>query len=783
MNELLQQFISEARDCLQSVSELLLKLEQRPQDQQLVVELFRLVHTLKGNSGLFEFRAMTQVLHAAEDLMDAVRDGRLTFSPVLADPLLDTMDFVGYLVDQIAAQTYKNEEFIEQANKQSSVLREFISSINTSQSDESVENSELGYSHNPQEQALKENSELLKDLPDVILQQIELLSGSGYLVSYQPESGCFFKGEDPFYLVQQLPGLIWGAAVRASEVTLYDCYQSQLRYLALSKASEQEIAHHFRYVPEQVSWFNLSGGEAIGPAVTAIELDPAVTDILGIQLEILKLHQETGAPKGMLAAVFNTLNALKNQLPVGIPPLPQLTDESSSSQFSDWILSILSAKGAETNSVVELADHTAASPSLDATDHPTDDSLAENNSDSKFGRRAEDSTVGKVLKVEQSKIDRLMDLIGEIVVAKNGLPYLANKAETYYGNREISRDIKTQYAVINRIVEEMQDAIMQVRMMPVSFIFQRFPRLVRDIARKLGKEVDLQIQGEQTEADKTIIESLADPLIHILRNSLDHGLETAEERLKLGKSPQGVLKIHASQESDRVIILIEDDGRGIDPVAIKRKAWEKQLITEEQLEKMTDQEAIQLIFAAGFSTATQVTDLSGRGVGMDVVKTAVMRVGGSVQLSSEAGKGTRLSLSLPLSMAVTNVMVIASDQQTFGIPMDLIVETVRLPVSAVQYIKQTMTTVLRGKLIPLRSLNQLLSIDKAQLQNEEQEYALLVVRSQGEVLGLLVDDFYEVIDIILKPLPGELGNMSLYAGSALLGDGSVLLILNPKEFH
>ncbi len=419
-------------------------------------------------------------------------------------------------------------------------------------------------------------------------------------------------------------------------------------------------------------------------------------------------------------------------------------------------------------------------PDLIANESAITQNLSDKATDPKITSRHDESS--KVLKVEQSKIDRLMDLIGEIVVAKNALPYLANKAEDIYGSRELAREIKAQYTVINRIVEEMQDSIMQVRMMPVSFIFQRFPRLVRDIARKLAKEVDLQISGEQTEADKNIIESLADPLIHIIRNSLDHGLETPSERLSQGKPAVGVLKITAKQESDRVLIVIADDGRGINPKVIKQKAWEKQLITEEQLEKLSDHEAIQLIFAPGFSTAEAITDLSGRGVGMDVVKNAVQKVGGTVHLQSQFGQGTQLTLSLPLSMAVTNVMVVGSDQQIFGIPMDLIVETVRLPIQAVRHIKQQLTTVLRGRLIPLLSLNQLLGIAKPQQLNDEQEHALLVVKTKGEVLGVLVDDFFEVIDIILKPLPGELSKMPLYAGSALLGDGSVLLILNPQEF-
>lgn len=795
MKALLQQFITEARDFLQSISEQLLLLEQNPQQPQLIVELFRLVHTLKGNSGLFDFSAMTQVLHAAEDLMDAVRDERLAFNPALADEILDAMDFVSHLIDEVAAGDYQNQQYLSAAGQHAQQLRQLLAT--TAVAAELPGQSTETVAAEPSQTPAAAN--LLADLPaslwQQLQQQVSQSTAALTVVRYQPEPECFFKGEDPFYLLQQVPGLCFGVAVplSAQPVQPYDCYQSQLLYLALTSASHDELEQHFRCVREQVQFALLPAAAmnpaaqphtAVAPAATELQLDAAVLDILQTQQQILQLS--AGAPaKGVLAAVRQTLAALQPLLPA--LPLPAAGDSLSGQQLQDWLqavlqlpVAVLPAPSVESAAVVSAAAPGGMMPSPEGP--LAAEQTPEAGADARFGRRADDAMAGKVLKVEQSKIDRLMDLIGEIVVAKNGLPYLANKAEQHYQNREMAREIKTQYAVINRIVEEMQDAIMQVRMMPVSFIFQRFPRLVRDIARKLGKEVDLQISGEQTEADKTIIESLADPLIHILRNSLDHGLETADERRQSGKPAVGLLKIRASQESDRVLIVIEDDGRGINPAVIKRKAWEKQLINEEQLEKISDQDAIQLIFAAGFSTAAQVTDLSGRGVGMDVVKTAVQRVGGTVHLHSDVGKGTRLTLSLPLSMAVTNVMVIGADQQIFGIPMDLIVETVRLPISAVQCIKQHMTTVLRGRIIPLQSLNQLLGIDRPQILNEEQEYALMVVRSRGEVLGLLVDDFYEVIDIILKPLPGELGKMPLYAGSALLGDGSVLLVLNPQEF-
>jgi two-component system chemotaxis sensor kinase CheA len=361
------------------------------------------------------------------------------------------------------------------------------------------------------------------------------------------------------------------------------------------------------------------------------------------------------------------------------------------------------------------------------------------------------------------------------------LPYLAQRAEAQYGVRDLSREIKSEYAVINRIADEMQGAIMQVRMMAVSLVFQRFPRLVRDISRKLGKEVQLVLEGEQTEADKNIVESLADPLIHIVRNSLDHGIESPEVRRACGKPETGTITIRASQESDTVVIEIIDDGKGIDPAIIKRKAYEKGLIDEAALDRISDQEAINLIFSAGLSTAEVVTDLSGRGVGMDVVRTAVSKINGSVHIESELGKGTTIRISLPLSMAVTQVMIVESDGQLFGVPMDQVVETVRIPRSSIRWIKQSMTAVLRGRVIPLKALNGLLGVPTPPRANEDDELAVLLVHSGGEVLGLLVDAFKATLGLIQKPLGGVLSGLSAYSGSSLLGDGSVLMILNTRE--
>lgn len=389
----------------------------------------------------------------------------------------------------------------------------------------------------------------------------------------------------------------------------------------------------------------------------------------------------------------------------------------------------------------------------------------------------------RILKVEQGKVDALMNLIGELVVSKNSLPFLAKRAEDVHGSREMAREIKDLYGVVDRLAQEMQAAIMAVRMLPVAEVLERFPRLVRDVARKLGKHVELVMEGEDTAADKNIIEVLGDPLLHIIRNALDHGIERPEERAAAGKPETATVHIRAFQESDQVVIEVRDDGRGIDPDKIRAAAVAKGVLDAERAARLTDQEAVNLVFAAGFSTAAKVSDLSGRGVGMDVVVSTVDKAGGSVSLSSVNGAGTTVRLSLPLSMAVTRVMMVeAAGGMLFGIPMDNIAETVRVARGQVKRIKQAETFVLRETIVPLLRLDRLLGMEPPLwFGDDDQEDAVLVVRVGGALTGLVVDHFREGMDIILKPFDGILAGIPGYAGTALLGDGRVLLVLNLKE--
>ncbi len=383
----------------------------------------------------------------------------------------------------------------------------------------------------------------------------------------------------------------------------------------------------------------------------------------------------------------------------------------------------------------------------------------------------------RMLKVDQAKVDRLMSLIGELVVAKNALPFLARRAEAVYGSREMSREIGQRYSVIDRLAQEMQEAIMEVRLLPVSEVFARFPRLIRDISRKLDKQIELVLEGEETQADKNIIELLGDPLIHIVRNAADHGIESPQARIAKGKPAHGTIRLRAMQEGDLVVIEVSDDGRGVDTKRVLAKAVERGLINPEDAERMTAAEAANLIFHPGLSTADVVSDLSGRGVGMDVVQTSIRDAGGSVSVSSQLDVGTKVRLALPLSMAVVRVMTIETAGALYGVPIDMIAETVRIDSSAIREIKQAEAFLLRDTIVPLVRLRKLLRLPS---RYEERE-AVLVLRTAAGLVGMIVDRFDEHMDIILKPLEGILVGLKGFSGTALLGDGRVLMVLDVRE--
>ena len=380
------------------------------------------------------------------------------------------------------------------------------------------------------------------------------------------------------------------------------------------------------------------------------------------------------------------------------------------------------------------------------------------------------SVVDTSIRVDVSLLDKLMNLVGELVLARNQILQFNGQREDILLNATSQR--------LNLITTELQESVMKTRMQPIGVVWNKLPRIVRDVAHSLGKQIELEMEGAETELDKTIIEAIKDPLTHIVRNSCDHGIEDSDTRIRARKSPGGILRLKAYHEGGQVNIEISDDGAGVNVERVKQKAIEKGLIRPEQASQMTEREAIALLFMPGFSTAAKITNVSGRGVGMDVVKSNVEKIGGSVEIASRFGNGTTVKLKIPLTLAIIPGLVINSAGHVFIVPQVSLLEVIRLEGEAmkrIEYVHDTPVYRRRGSLLPIVHLNELLRLPAG-----EQPEALNVVVLQAEdrQFGLIVDGVNDTQEIVVKPLGKQLKDLTCYSGSTVMGDGSIALILD-----
>lgn len=379
------------------------------------------------------------------------------------------------------------------------------------------------------------------------------------------------------------------------------------------------------------------------------------------------------------------------------------------------------------------------------------------------------------LRVDVERIDKVMDLAGEIVLARNRLLNLSNKLEAKYAGDEHVEGLIETTSFLDRVTSDLQLAVMKMRMQPLQKVFVKFPRMVRDLARALNKEVDLEIIGEDTEVDKSVIEHIGDPLVHIIRNSLDHGIETPEERELKGKSPKGKIVINAYQKGTQIVIDITDDGKGIDYEAVKAKAITKGLITLEEAEKMSEEAIINLIFLPGFSTKDVSTEVSGRGVGMDVVKSNVAKLNGYVEIFTEKDKGTTFRISLPLTLAIIQAMMVQVGNEIYAIPQSMIEETLRISINDIKEVTGQKVLTIRDRVLPLFLLNDILGAP----DNADNDRKYVLVASVGDrKFCISVESVLGQEEIVIKTINGLDSEECGIMGATITGDGKVVLILD-----
>ncbi len=387
--------------------------------------------------------------------------------------------------------------------------------------------------------------------------------------------------------------------------------------------------------------------------------------------------------------------------------------------------------------------------------------------------RAQGTAAESTLRVDVTLLNRMMNLVGELVLTRNQVLQAtsADPNMTLLSRR------------LDMVTADLRESVMKARMQPVSNIFSKMPRIVRDLSQSLGRRVRLQVEGQDTELDKSLLEAIKDPLTHAVRNSLDHGIEPPDVRLAAGKDPEGILKLRAAQEGSHVIIEVSDDGAGIAVEKVRQKAIERGVITSERAAHMAERELLQLIFLPGFSTAAAVTNVSGRGVGMDVVRTNVERIGGKVEIDSRAGKGTTLRLRIPLTLAIIPALIVRSLNQSFALPQGALSELVHIPpehaAAAIEWIENAPLYRLRGKLLPLIFLDRLLMPGVEHKFATERDNFIAVLDADGRRFGLVVDGLADPEEIVVKPLSAVLKDIGLFSGATVLGNADLALILDP----
>jgi two-component system chemotaxis sensor kinase CheA len=727
MNDFLQQFLIESRELVAQATDGLLVLEQSPANAELIDAVFRAFHTLKGGAGIVEFAAMERAVHAAEDPLVQVRSGKRALDPRLVSDCLRCLDQVSRWLDTLE----RTGNLPSDGGGSSSMTPDPASAVDTPEGAEPLAAS----TRTPPPWV----ASLLGRNP---------IGSAVTAIRFAPDRDCLFRGEDPIARMSSLPRLL---ALDFQPVSPWpplsdlDPYSCNLVLTALSGASMSDVGAHMRG--------HLGACEIHAvPAAAASSLPRNARRILEEQVAVLdaeKIQHLPGRIMSVGLAAANTLRFCGRIEQAGA-------------------LRRAAEKGAGEETRLSLRNAIAQ---LLASESATSVAIKE-----ELSQPAEKA---RTLRVDAERIDALVRLTGEMTVAKNAIGHTVKLAQANADS--VAGLLKQHHDVLERLIRQLQTSAIGMRVLPLRSVFQRFPRLVREMAANLGKPAKLEIEGEDTEADKTIVEMLFEPLLHVVRNAIDHGVEDADERMRRGKPGVALIRLLARRQADAVVIEVSDDGGGIDVERVREVAGSRGVAAEAELRTMSDAEVIELVFAPGFSTAARVTEISGRGVGMDAVRTAVAKVGGGVAIASRAGQGTTVSFSLPFSVMLTHVMTVEAGGQVFGIPVDCVVETVRVASDAISGIGDARVIVHRKRTVPVVELGSVLSRSRERRTSGETHATVVVAAVAGEFVGIRVDRLGERMEVILKPLDGLLSGTPGIAGTTLLGDGRILLVLDIGE--
>ena len=766
--ELLKDFFSEAEQQVEILESNVLVIEQNPEDRNAIDEIFRAAHTLKGGSATVEMTELSQFTHAMEDLLDEIRSGSVKVTGETVDLLLKSIDVIKLMLDARASGSVYSDDVSGIVNQ----LRSFIPAKADKKSSK----------------ASAPKVSVPTAAPPVSAPKVQAAASSLDVKDYFSEyeilelSETIQKGEGLYAVIvkfdeSNLMNSVGGIQVFAA---LKD-YGSVLKTVPDFDALYEDEFH------ETVIYFLSSASDS-----KILEKAAFIGDVtLSASAEKLDIREETNeSPKPVKAAPE-----------AGVPEVKV-------------------SEKAEEKTVEESKEQPSKPEKKQAQTNP---------------QGSGHSSSGSILRVDANRIDYLLNLVSETVITKASLnqstiefaelydkfqnssttykdktrklldkmPEYLEKIQQGYDINSIKQDVLNEYSSLlevfgdfdssmkaavtkfksssqnlGRISGELQEGVMKIRMVPISQIFSRFPRVVRDLSRDLNKNVQLVIEGEDTELDKSVVEDLLDPIMHCVRNSLDHGVESPDVRKKLGKPEQGTLLLKASNEGNMIVIEVADDGHGIDVEAVKQKAVERGILHPNK--SLTDIEAFQLVFAPGFSTSKTISSVSGRGVGLDVVKTHIEKLNGTVMVESEPNVGTRFIIKLPLTLAIIAGLLIRVGDEVYSIPITSVIESHRVKPDEINRIDNYEVFNVRDEVYSLLRLNRLFGITSAETDDDGYNY-IVVVGTEEKKVGLMVDSLIGEESVVIKPLKDQFTNSPGIAGASILGDGSVSLIIDVAQ--
>ncbi|TNF38160.1 MAG: chemotaxis protein CheA [Gammaproteobacteria bacterium] len=725
-DEILQDFLVEAGEILDVLNEQLVDLEQTPGDADLLNAVFRGFHTVKGGAGFLAIEPMVDACHVCEDVFNVLRQGARSVNPSLMDAVLQGLDSIQTMFAEIKQgqdPTPASPELLQRLKKYS------VPESADEAADEEIASNEAEPVDEPATESTAETA------------------GSD-------------SAEDEFE-------------------ALLNAMDDETVSPSAAVSSDDITDEEFEDLLDQIHGKGKHGGRPADekPAAATVS-DELITDDEFDKL-LDDIHGKGKGPTGNQPAAPASAKPTSPQAIEKKPPkkADDGEDELITDDEFDQLLDDIHGKGkgptGGSNKAAPAAKSAAKPVSKPAAKPAAAKPEPAKPATPAVAKQAAPPPAETSVRVDTERLDEIMNLVGELVLVRNRLQTL----RATMGEGQVSQAI----ANLDMVTSDLQTSVMKTRMQPIKKVFGRFPRVVRDLARQIKKEIKLEMMGEETDLDKNLVEALADPLVHLVRNAVDHGIEAPDVREKKGKHREGTVILSAQQEGDHILLTIEDDGAGMDPNKLRAKAVEKGLMDEETAARLNDKEAFNLIFMAGFSTKDEISDISGRGVGMDVVKTRITQLNGTLDIESEIGKGTTLSIKVPLTLAILPTLMIALGGRTFALPLSNVNEIFELEKRKTNIVDGQLMVMVREKAVPLFYLNKWLLKPGEKSQCPEGKGQVIIVTIANRMVGLVTDQVIGQEEVVIKPLGAMLQGLPGFAGSTITGDGGIALILDVQS--